>query len=382
MQDQVTPDDALATSYLPKLAAVTLGCVMVAGFWQFTAASLKFQEMALPSTWTDFRQGRTTGTLEKQIDHRLPARADLIAGANMLRFVLTKGTGEQVRLGRGDWLFLTEELQYHPLGDSNMAARVQLLSKTSHGLAQKGVQLVVALVPDKARVHPEHWSAAGYPAYNATRYSQALTHLNQAGVMAIDLLGPLQQAAKNQSVYYRSDTHWNQVGAKVAASVIATHIASLNTQLDEATFVTTTQATAVERPGDLIRLMGLEHMPNMLRPKPDTETTEITTQTSADQATGLFGDSAVGVVLTGTSYSLRGNFHGHLQQALRTKVLNVAKDGGGLLQATGAYLADESFKTTPPKVLLWEVPERFLTLPLDKEAEWLKTTALSAPGKP
>ncbi|MBV5345954.1 MAG: hypothetical protein JZU63_10805, partial [Rhodoferax sp.] len=292
------------------------------------------------------------------------------------------GTGEQVRLGRGDWLFLTEELQYHPLGDSNMAARVQLLSKTSHCLAQKGVQLVVALVPDKARVHPEHWSAAGYPAYNATRYSQALTHLNQAGVMAIDLLGPLQQAAKNQSVYYRSDTHWNQVGAKVAASVIATHIASLNTQLDEATFVTTTQATAVERPGDLIRLMGLEHMPNMLRPKPDTETTEITTQTSADQATGLFGDSAVGVVLTGTSYSLRGNFHGHLQQALRTKVLNVAKDGGGLLQATGAYLADESFKTTPPKVLLWEVPERFLTLPLDKEAEWLKTTALSAPGKP
>ncbi|MBV5345955.1 MAG: hypothetical protein JZU63_10810, partial [Rhodoferax sp.] len=64
MQDQVTPDDALATSYLPKWAAVTLGCVMVAGFWQFTAASLKFQEMALPSTWTDFRQGRTTGTLE------------------------------------------------------------------------------------------------------------------------------------------------------------------------------------------------------------------------------------------------------------------------------------------------------------------------------
>lgn len=374
MQNQAIPDEAMAASHLPRWAAGTLLCVMAAGFWQFTAACFQFAEMKFPLTWTDFREGRTTGTLEKQIDQHLPARTNLITAANTLRYVLTQGAGDQVRIGRDDWLFLTEELQYDTLGKHNMVTRVQLLNDASRSLAKKGVQLVVALVPDKARVHPEHWSTKGYPQYNALRYSQAMTRLDQAGVKTIDLLAPLQQAAQKTEVYYRSDTHWNQVGAKVAASAIAAHIKPMGLALDETTFATSPQTAAIERAGDLIRLMGLEHMPNWLRPKPDIETPESTQQTSADKSVGLFGDSAVGVVLSGTSYSLRGNFHGHLQQALSTKILNVAKDGGGFLQATGAYLTDESFKTAPPKVLVWEVPERFLTLPLGKEADWLKLT--------
>ena len=78
----------------------------------------------------------------------------------------------------------------------------------------------------------------------------------------------------------------------------------------------------------------------------------------------MFGSSVTPVVLTGTSYSLRGNFQGHLQQALSARVLNAAKDGAGFVQATGDYLNDEAFQTDPPQVLVWELPERFLTLPL------------------
>lgn len=377
MQDQAHSADILSTSRLPYWAAGTLLGVMVAGIWQFSAAVLLHEEMKFPTTWTDFREGRTTGTLEKQIDQHLPARATLITSANTLRYVLTQGAGDQVRIGRHDWLFLTEELQYDKQGQANMATRVKLLSDASQGLAKKGVLLVIALVPDKARVYPAHWSSTGYPAYNAQRYPQALTSLAQAGVAMVDLLTPLQQAAQTSEVYYRSDTHWNQQGAKVAASAIAAHLKPLNLGFEETLFTTSAQGPDVERPGDLIRLMGLDAMPNWLRPKPDIEKPEVTTQTSADKPTGLFGDSAVGAVLSGTSYSLRGNFHGHLQQALSTKVLNVAKDGGGLLQATGAYLTDESFKSAPPKLLIWEVPERFMTLPLDKESGWLKSVQLA-----
>jgi len=379
MQDKVTPDDALATSRLPFWSAITMFCVVAAGLWQFSAACLQFSEMKFPVSWNDFREGRTTGTLEKQIDHHLPVRPNLISGANAVRYVLTRGAGDQVRIGRNDWLFLTEEIQYDALGQHNLATRVRLLEEATHSLAKKDVRLVIALVPDKARVHPEQWSAGGYPVYNAHRYQHALESMNQRGIMVVDLLTPLQQAAKQKDMYYRSDTHWNQQGAKVAANAVASRLGKLNLQHDETLFATVSQPGAIERPGDLIRLMGLEHMPNWLRPLPDTEIAEITQQTSTDKPAGLFGESAVTVVLTGTSYSLRGNFHGYLQQALSTKVLNSAKDGGGFLQATGDYLTDEAFKSSPPKVLIWEVPERFLTLPLDKEANWLTLTKLSAP---
>lgn len=378
MPNPSTPGDALADSHLPIVAAATLLCVMLAGFWQFSAACLEFADMKIPTNWADFREGRSTTTLEKQIDQHLPAKPTLIAAANTARYLLTRGAGEQVRIGRADWLFLTEELRYDAQGSQNMARRVQLLQQAGQMLAQKGVELVLVLVPDKARVHPEHWSASGYPPYNAQRYRQALQQLRQAGVKTVDLLTPLQQAAQQAEVYYRTDTHWNQLGAKVAAQTIATNLLALGAKLDETSFATHTEAAPVERAGDLIRLMGLESTPNWLRPKPDLEAPQATRQTSADTSLGLFGDAAVAVVLTGTSYSLRGNFHGQLQQALSSKILNVAKDGGGFLQATGSYLNDESFLSTPPKVLLWEVPERFLTLPLDQETTWLDSTHLSS----
>jgi alginate O-acetyltransferase complex protein AlgJ len=82
------------------------------------------------------------------------------------------------------------------------------------------------------------------------------------------------------------------------------------------------------------------------------------------------------VVLTGTSYSQRGNFHGFLQQALSAKVLNTAKDGGGFLHGATQYLKDEAFRSSKPKVLIWEVPERFLGAEPEGEEKWLQTVGL------
>jgi alginate O-acetyltransferase complex protein AlgJ len=55
-------------------------------------------------------------------------------------------------------------------------------------------------------------------------------------------------------------------------------------------------------------------------------------------------------------------------------VLNTAKDGGGFLQAITAYLKDDSFKTSKPKVLIWEIPERMLQSPISDEKGWLDRT--------
>jgi alginate O-acetyltransferase complex protein AlgJ len=66
-----------------------------------------------------------------------------------------------------------------------------------------------------------------------------------------------------------------------------------------------------------------------------------------------------------------------MQQALSSKVLNTAKDGGGFLQAVTAYLTDEAFRSSKPKVLIWEVPERFLMTKLEDEPKWLAKVKLS-----
>jgi alginate O-acetyltransferase complex protein AlgJ len=359
-----------------KLAAVTLICVMLGGAWQFISASQQVEWQDVPHAWTDFREGKTSNALEKQLNQKLPARTTLIAAANSLRYLLFHSGGDQVRIGRDGWLFFTDELRFHANANSHLIARAALLGAASTALERDGVKLVVALVPDKTRVYPEHLAKGRIPEYNRSRYQDALSALQARNVNVVDLLEPLAAAAKNDEVYYRSDTHWNQAGAQIAAQAIAAEVRRLNAGLDTTTFATEKSAAETERPGDLIRLMGLENAPNLLRPPPDHEALMITRQTSADSGGGLFGDASVPVVLTGTSYSLRGNFHGFMQQALAAKVLNAAKDGGGFLQATTQYLKDEAFRSSKPKVLIWEVPERFLGAEPEDETEWMKAVGL------
>jgi alginate O-acetyltransferase complex protein AlgJ len=157
----------------------------------------------------------------------------------------------------------------------------------------------------------------------------------------------------------------------------------LKLDLKPTLFSTQAKATEESRSGDLIRLMGLEFVPNALRPKLDRETPEITIEKPAaateTPSTGLFDDAGVPVVLAGTSYSLRANFHGRLQEYLQAKVLNTAKDGGGFLQSMTAYLKDDAFKSSKPKVLIWEIPERMLQSPLGEEVGWLDKTLATKP---
>lgn len=361
-------------------AALALVAVMGFGAWQTVAACLTPGGLDVPRSWRDFREGRTTTALEKQIDLHLPARGALIAAANSARYLLVGGAGEQVRSGRNGWLFLTDELRVERGAAAHLQARADLLQAASLALALRGTRLVVALVPDKARVQAAALPDATYLNTLQWRYPAALAALRQRQVIVVDLMQPLGAAAGASDMYYRSDTHWNQAGANVAARAIAQAVLGLDPALEPAlprtAFATTIDAIEQERAGDLLRMMGLDAMPAALRPPADRERAAHTRQTSEDAAAGLFGDVEVPIALTGTSYSLRANFHGFLQEALAAKVLNAAKDGAGFLQATTAYLKDESFTIGKPRVLIWEIPERFLTPPLADETGWMARAGL------
>lgn len=363
-------------SFNRAVAALALISSMMLGSWEAVRAVSQIGTADYPHTLADFREGRTTLALEKQIEQRLPSRKSLIAFANGARFLITGGGGDQVRVGKSDWLFLAEEMRFDATGNSNLIARADLLGAAVSRLDSMGVKLVVALVPDKARVYSGRLRSAQYPAYNETRYGDALRAMRARNVTVVDLLGPLAAGAAKSDVYYRTDTHWNQVGAKIAADAVATVVRQLGVTLKQTQFSTDASSAKIQRPGDLIRLMGLEDAPNTFRPHADEEAPVATRQISADNAGGLFGDAGVPVVLTGTSYSLRGNFHGYLEQALESKVLNAAKDGGGFLQATTAYLTDDSFISAKPTVLVWEIPERFVTTAINGEPTWLDKVGL------
>ncbi|AGX88118.1 alginate O-acetyltransferase AlgX-related protein [Candidatus Symbiobacter mobilis] len=370
------------------LAVVCSGAAMMASLLP------QISQWELPTTWDDLRTGRTTSALEKKLEQALPGRDGIIAAANSVRYLLLHGGGKQVLVGRDGWLFLRQEMQVWPTAP--MERRIARIASATQWLHRQGLRTKVALVPDKARLYADSWYWAGYPDALRPRYAQALQALRAAGVDTIDLLAPLQAAARNAEVYYRTDTHWNQIGAQVAAQALADAVRndafssgsmpnSLTTPTPNPTpFATTTAPTPSERPGDLIRLMGLEHAPASARPRPDIEhdtTTQALQSPAGDDLfdnaqdhaqDDLLGDYAVPYTLAGTSYSLRGNFVGHLQQALSSPVLNTATDGAGVWRALADYVHDDAFRSAPAQMLLWEIPERLLCAPADdaEQRDW------------
>ena len=373
------PEKNLHHSRLEKIhqdaTAWALFFIMVFGLWQLTGALLHHQQMNYPDTWSDFFEGRLTTTLEKQIDKNLPLREEIIAVANGIRYNLTGGANDQVRLGRQGWLFLTEEIRFYENSTAHLVFRADLIASVAHALRARHIHLLVAIIPDKSRIYSEKLIGWQYPKYNDTRYTSALAELGRRNIASVNLLDPLLKISSEHEVYYRTDTHWNQLGAKIAAEQIARIAQAL--PLGETVHFQTYQASIKQpRQGDLVKLMGIASLPPIWRPQDDLEAAAFTQQISkSTTATDLFGDMQIPVTLLGTSYSLRGNFHGYLQQKLSVPVLNMAKDGGGFLQAASSYFTSEEFHTSPPRLIIWELPERFLYAPLKEELEWQKIHA-------
>ena len=223
-----------------------------------------------------------------------------------------------------------------------MQARAAALHQVATDLAAQGIVLQVVLVPDKARVEAAHACAVPYSAQSKARYGAFLAML--AGLRVTDLLHTYDGV--RNPLYYRTDTHWNQDGAALAAAATA---ADTDAPIGRDRPFHTEYGSVVDRAGDLLRLMSLDHVPDLaipLRPRPDREGPATTTEINPPADTGdLLGDAPVPeVVLLGSSYSVNANFLGALEAALSAPVGQFAQAGGAFWGSARDYFRSPAFR--------------------------------------
>jgi alginate O-acetyltransferase complex protein AlgJ len=239
-------------------------------------------------------------------------------------------------------------------------------------LKSRHVGLIIAPVPDKSRVEGAQLCGVDRPTAIAGRLGDFEKQLQASGIDVVDLFGPMN--AIGGETYYRTDTHWNERGAKAAADAVAAalHAAGL-TPTQKAQFKVATDPEH-ERVGDLIRLAGLDHVPYPLRPRGDEEAETMIEQSAAANVGLLDETPAPELAVVGTSFSRRANFVPFLSLALTAPVENRAEDGGGVANAAIAYFAKPEFEKTPPRAIVWEIPERMIEEPVSaSDAQWAAT---------
>ena len=355
-------------------AAAFIG-VLTWGAYQGVSAiqSAPAQQRLRPTlTLEAFLAGRFAAAVNYVMAHNLPIDPYVRAAGGLFRWRLFNSGGPQVRIGCNNWLFLNEELRPWPEADAAMAERVAGLARIRARLAAQNVTLIVAVVPDKARVHGGELCGAPLSAQAEARYAQLVAALEAGGMAPLSLLPVMRALATQRPGYWRTDTHWNQDGAAAASTAIAERARMLDIGRPNASggggFTTRFAEAQTDGPGDLLRLMGLDIMPDGWRPPPDRQRLA-RTEEPAPAAGGLLDDAAAPqVALIGSSYSMNANFHGFLQEALGAAVTNLAQAGGGFAGAATAYFAGATFREAPPRVIIWEIPERVMVQPIG-EAE-------------
>ncbi|WP_439859355.1 alginate O-acetyltransferase AlgX-related protein [Pseudomonas sp. MBLB4136] len=322
-------------------------------------------------SWQQVFEGEVTQRIARELA-KVPFAehaADLERAASWL---LIGDTGSRVRQGCPGWLFLGDELKVHRQAAANAQARAQTVIQLQGQLAARGIELLLVVVPDKSRIAAGelcHLQRAAQLAGRVQRWRDAVA---AAGVPVVDLTPVLQPLGS--AAFLRTDTHWSELGADAAARAVSRRIAELGVEATPRKHYTSQLLEPEVRPGDLVRLAGLDWMPALLQPSVEvvaaTRLQEVAEAGVADALAeeDLFGDSQLpNIAVIGTSFSRNSNFIGFLERALSSRVGNFAKDGGEFSGAAKDYFDSPAFKQTPPRLLVWEIPERDLQPPYRDE---------------
>jgi len=337
--------------------------------------ALLFKQSDLPAgtvSWSHVADGNAAATISHFLQKANPLEDPLVTFDRVSSYLVTGDLGARVKRGCDNWLFLTDELTLHPNRAANLARHVAMVKRVAAYLQSRHIGLVVVPVPDKSRVEAADLCGIDRPAAISGRLADFEAQLRQAGIDAVDVLRPME--ASGGELYYRTDTHWDERGARAAADAIADALRQVGlAPTQKAEFKVTTDPMQ-ERVGDLIRLAGLDRVAWPFRPRGDEEAATVIQQ-SAAATVGLLDETPPPeLVVIGTSFSRRANFVPFLSLALTAPVDNRAEDGGGIINAAINYFAKPDFLKSPPRAIVWEIPERMVEEDvLDSDDAWSKS---------
>jgi alginate O-acetyltransferase complex protein AlgJ len=227
-------------------------------------------------------------------------------------------------------------------------------------LAAAGADLVVIPVPGKLDVHatqtdPE--TAAGI----AQLYDRFLAGLERREIKVLDARAVLRAEAAARPAFFRTDTHWTPGGAEAVARGLAQ---SGLVPVGETPFAVT--SVSVKRfTGDLVSFVTDEELAPFVGLTPETAA-PYTAEAPGGPVEDIFAASGDGAtLLIGTSYSANPawSFAEALKLSLQRDVLNLAVEGQGPVRPMLDYLGSPDFSDTPPALVIWEFPVRYLTDP-------------------
>jgi len=149
-------------------------------------------------------------------------RQDMITAWSALNVkVLNSSITEDVVLGRDGWLYFGDTLPDYagtnPMTDRELFSAARNLSLISEYCEGQGAKFLFTVAPNKNSLYPEYMpgiTASGLP-HDAERLAEVL---EGEGVDYLDCFALFRE--QEETLYFKTDSHWNSKGAALAADAL------------------------------------------------------------------------------------------------------------------------------------------------------------------
>jgi len=330
-----------------------LACIVALGVYSTRAISIPQGDIS------HFLNGSLFRTMETMYQKNFPLKEAAIGFWAALEYTLFHEGRNGVVVGRDDWLFSSEEYIFPADYQTIWKKNLQSIVRQAHAFEQNGTKIVVALVPEKVDLYRTMLKTNS----NHNRidlYGKSLTFLDHQGVHVINLRAPLLNAVRRgKQIFFRTDTHWTILGARLAAKTIA---ASGLIPAGTTNFVAS-PAGQTTHAGDLTNFIPTGRLFARFGPPPE-ERAKVDIYKKESPA-GLFGDLEIDTALIGTSYSAdeRWRFVEWLQYFLHREIVNYADKGTGPFAPMRKFVDELNRENGTIHFVIWEIPVRYLLQP-------------------
>lgn len=170
---------------------------------------------------------RTLALDPHAIEEAFYPRGRLLAWTSNLRLAIGDRVFPKVIAGDDGWLVYTAENDiedFQKLGlfsEEQLAGFQQNLDALSARYAERGIELIVVIAPNKNTIYPERVPAQIPVLGSESRLEQVIAYLRTHGnEQIVDLRPALLAAKQERQMYYATDTHWNDYGAYIAYTAL------------------------------------------------------------------------------------------------------------------------------------------------------------------
>lgn len=178
-------------------------------------------------------------------------RSELVnAWAELNAAVFKTSSEEQVLLGSDGWLFYASTLDDYMgrgLSDTELKRAASNLALIQESVESRGAKFLFTIAPNKNSLYPAHMPSYVPWAHEQSDAERICPLITSAGIPYLDLFSVFHN--REEVLYYKTDSHWNEQGAALAADSI---LAAFGTDAD---YFDRDFPLSVQHKGDLYEML-------------------------------------------------------------------------------------------------------------------------------